>query len=191
MEETLFDRIIDDHINVARATNELAAQTIMAAGQTLLDALTQGNTVFTCGNGGSAADAQHFAAELVGRFDAGKRRALPGIALTVDSSTMTSVSNDFGYENIFARQIEGLARPGDILVGITTSGRSRNVLAALEKAYGLGLIGIGLAGQDPSALSPYCKHVVSIPHEKTARIQEMHITVIHTWCQMVDEKFAS
>jgi D-sedoheptulose 7-phosphate isomerase len=188
--DELLQQIMDDHAELLGRVREQSAATITAAGRVILTALEQGNTVFVCGNGGSAADAQHFAAELVGLFDSRRRRALPGIALTVDASALTSISNDFGYEQVFARQLEGLARPGDVLIGITTSGRSKNVLAAMEKAYELGVVGVGLAGADPSALAPYCAEVVSIPHDKTARIQEMHIMVIHAWCKMVDEKFA-
>ena len=172
-------------------TRQACSDSIAAAGETLIHALGQGNAVFVCGNGGSAADAQHFAAELVGRFVSKTRRPLPACALTVDSSALTSISNDYGYDQVFARQIEALARPGDILVGISTSGRSGNVLAAMEKAYQLGVTCIGLAGTDGSAMAPYCAQVVAIPHTETARIQEMHITIIHAWCQMVDGQFGS
>jgi D-sedoheptulose 7-phosphate isomerase len=183
------EKIFTDHAALVQDTREQCAQSIVAAGDAIIRALAEGNTVFACGNGGSAADAQHFTAELVGRFVSKNRRPLPAVALTTDSSALTSIGNDFGYQQIFARQVEALARPGDILVGISTSGRSANVMAAFEKAHALGVTCIGLAGADGSAMAAYCSQVVAIPHPETARIQEMHITVIHAWCAMVDGVF--
>lgn len=185
------DSLFRTNAEVAERTRTECGATIAAAAATLIKALGEGATVFVCGNGGSAADAQHLAAELVGRFVSKNRRPLPAIALTVDTSALTSIGNDFGYQQIFARQLEALARPGDVLIGITTSGRSANVLAAMEKAYKLGVTGIGLCGSDGSALAPYCAQVVAIPHPETARVQEMHITTIHAWCQLVDAAFGA
>ncbi len=189
MSKSMIDEILEEHGDVLQKMN-IVAPVIRASGEAIIAALREGGTVFACGNGGSAADAQHFCAELVGLFASRKRRALPGLALTVDSSALTSISNDFGYEQVFARQLEGLARPGDVIVGISTSGRSGNVMAALEKGHELGVTGIGLCGEDPSAMAPYCSQVVSIPSRKTARIQEMHILAIHAWCQIIDAEFA-
>ena len=184
------DSIFRTHAELAERTRGECGPTIAAAAATLIGALREGATVFVCGNGGSAADAQHFAAELVGRFLSKTRRPLPAIALTVDTSALTSIGNDFGYQHIFSRQLEALARPGDVLVGLTTSGRSANVLAAMESAYKIGVTGIGLCGSDGSALAPYCTQVIAIPHAETARVQEMHIATIHAWCQLIDEAFA-
>ena len=189
MSKSMIDEILEEHGDVLQKMN-IVAPVIRASGEAIIAALREGGTVFACGNGGSAADAQHFCAELVGLFASRKRRALPGLALTVDSSALTSISNDFGYEQVFARQLEGLARPGDVIVGISTSGRSGNVMAALEKGHELGVTGIGLCGGDPSAMAPYCSQVVAIPSRKTARIQEMHILAIHAWCQIIDAEFA-
>ncbi|MBI1292998.1 SIS domain-containing protein [bacterium] len=166
-------------------------QPIVAAVEAMIAALEAGGTIFICGNGGSAADAQHFAAELTGRFFIKDRRALPGIALTTDTSALTAIANDYGYHQVFSRQIEALGRPGDVLVGISTSGRSANVLEAMDKAYALGMQCIGLVGNDGSAMAPYSRAVVTVPHRLTARVQEMHITVIHTWCQLIDQHFGS
>lgn len=188
-QKTFFERIYDEHADLLPQVLEQCGTEIDAAGQTIVETLQNGGTIFICGNGGSAGDSQHFAAELVGRFEDKKRGGLPAIALTVDSSALTSISNDFGYEQVFSRQIEALARPGDLLIGISTSGRSGNVLAAMEKAFAIGAQCIGLAGQDRSAMAPFSKHVVSIPSPKTARVQEMHIMVIHAWCGMVDGAF--
>lgn len=184
------DALIADHEALVQAVRAEIQPAILAAGQVLVQALGEGATVFACGNGGSAADAQHLCAELIGRFAAKNRRPLPAVALTVDASAMTSISNDFGYQHIFSRQIEGLGRAGDVLVGISTSGRSGNVLAALERAHALGMRCVGLAGADGSAMAPYCEAVVTIPHPQTARVQEMHLLVYHAWCAMVDAVFA-
>lgn len=190
MNEAL-EQVWADHGELLARTRESSLASIQASGDVIVRALREGNTIFVCGNGGSAADSQHFAAELVGRFEVKNRGALPGIALTVDSSALTAIANDFGYENVFARQLQGLARPGDVLVGITTSGRSGNVLRAMEAAQQLGVIGVGLCGEDGSALASFCEQVVAIPSRQTARIQEMHITVIHSWCAMADAAFGA
>lgn len=186
----ILSQIIEEHGETLARVREEAAPAILAAGEAIVNALREGNTIFVCGNGGSAADAQHFAAELTGLFQSRHRRALPGIALTVDSSALTSIANDFGYEQVFARQLEGLARPGDVLVGISTSGRSGNVIEAMNRAATLGVVCIGLCGADPSAMAPFGGPVVAIPARTTARVQEMHIMVIHSWCSMVDAAFA-
>ncbi|MCC6545579.1 SIS domain-containing protein [Candidatus Sumerlaeota bacterium] len=183
------ENLFESHADLVRVVKSTVLDSIEKSGGTLIQTLDNGGTIFIAGNGGSAADAQHFAAELVGRFFIKTRRALPGIALTVDTSALTAIGNDFGYEKLFARQLEGLARAGDAFVGITTGGRSPNVLAALEVAHKLGLSCIGLVGADGSAVAPYCGQVVSIPHAETARVQEMHITVIHGWCDMIDRHF--
>jgi len=181
--------IIASHLKLAQHVLDEELDSIVSAGNALVTGLRNGGTVFVCGNGGSAADAQHFAAELVGRFVIKTRRPLPAIALTTDSSALTAISNDHGYQSVFARQIEALGRPGDVLVGISTSGRSHNVLDAMDKAFAAGLTCIGLVGQDRSPMAAYGRNIVGIPHSETARVQEMHIMVIHTWCEMIDQEF--
>ena len=183
------EAVLANHLKLAQRVLDEELDSIVSAGNALVTALKSGGTVFVCGNGGSAADAQHFAAELVGRFVIKTRRPLPAVALTTDSSALTAISNDHGYQNVFARQIEALGRPGDVLVGISTSGRSHNVLEAMDKAFATGLTCVGLVGQDRSPMAAYGRNVVSIPHPETARVQEMHIMVIHIWCEMIDQEF--
>jgi phosphoheptose isomerase len=161
---------------------------IQELGEVLVACLRYGNRIFLCGNGGSAADAQHIAAEMVCRFET-NRRALPAIALTTDSSALTAISNDFGYEQVFARQVEALARPGDVLIGISTSGNSGNVIAAVEKADEMGVITIGLLGADGGKLLDRVAHALVVPSAVTARIQECHILIGHIWCGMIDAAF--
>lgn len=190
-ELTHVEKLLDSHAALLAHVKRDCAVQIADSARVLIRALDNGGTVFVCGNGGSAADSQHFAAELVGRFVIRDRRSLPAIALTVDTSALTAIANDYGYERVFARQIEGLARAGDVLVGITTSGRSPNIIAAMEQAGKLGVACIALVGSGASAVAPHCAAVVSIPHKETARIQEMHITVIHAWCELIDQHFGT
>ncbi|CAN5437649.1 D-sedoheptulose 7-phosphate isomerase [soil metagenome] len=190
MSDKIVSKLFEDHRALAEKmlTDEMQER-VTAAGNHLIKALQNGSTIFVAGNGGSAADAQHFAAELTGRFESKTRRPLPGISLTTDTSALTAMSNDFGFEMVFARQVEALGRPGDVLVGISTSGRSHNIMEAMDKAFALGLTCIGLVGQDGSAVAPYCAEVVAIPGASTARVQEMHIVTIHAWCAMIDAAF--
>jgi D-sedoheptulose 7-phosphate isomerase len=143
--------------------------------------LAGGGKIMLCGNGGSAADSQHIAAELVGRLQ-GERRALAAIALTTDSSALTAIANDYGYEQVFARQVEGLGRAGDTLVAISTSGQSPSVLAAVQAARALGIATIALAGKGGGALAPACDVALVVPSATTARIQEAHIVIGHALC---------
>jgi D-sedoheptulose 7-phosphate isomerase len=149
--------------------------------------LTQGNKILVMGNGGSAADAQHFAAELVGRFII-ERRALPAIALTTDSSILTAVGNDYGFDQVFSRQVAALAQPGDLVVGISTSGNSPNVLAALEVAAAAGVLTLGLVGRDGGRIAAASDHVLCIPSGYTPAIQEAHIAIIHILCDLIEKK---
>lgn len=151
----------------------------------ILNALVSGEKILICGNGGSAADAQHFAAELVGRFEK-ERRGFPSIALTTDTSALTAIGNDYGFERIFARQLEALATVGDILIGISTSGNSPNVIAAVMKAREIGCRTIGMTGAKGKKLASLCDVTVLVPTERTARIQEAHSAIIHIWCEMID-----
>lgn len=163
---------------------ELCAR-IAAAAVAIAHALRSGGKVLFCGNGGSAADAQHWAAELVGRFR-NDRRALAAIALTTDASALTAIGNDYGFEHIFARQVEGLGRPGDVLVAISTSGRSPNVLAALSAAKRLGLVTIGVTGASAATMAEHSDHLIAVPAGETARIQELHAGVGHALCALVE-----
>jgi D-sedoheptulose 7-phosphate isomerase len=149
-------------------------------------ALENGNKVLLYGNGGSAADSQHIAAEWVGRFQR-ERRPLPAIALTTDTSILTAVGNDYGYEQIFVRQVRALGRKGDISIGISTSGNSPNVLAATEAARELGMITVGLTGGDGGKLGAKVQYHLNVPHKSSARVQEIHIMVGHILCSLSDE----
>jgi len=175
--------------NVLRQTAYSLAPDIVTVAEHIINTLSNGGKLLTCGNGGSAADAQHFAAELVGRY----RRERPGwsaIALTVDPSVLTSLCNDYGFEQIFARQVQALGRQGDILVAISTSGRSKNVLAAAETASALGIRTVGLTGQGTSQLGEIVDHHLPIPSTNTAFIQQAHIAVIHIICELVEERLS-
>jgi D-sedoheptulose 7-phosphate isomerase len=164
---------------------------VARAGSILGDSLRSGGTILFCGNGGSAADAQHLAAELVGRLDAAHDRApLAAMALTTDSSVITSLANDFGYEEVFARQVDGLGRPGDVLVCISTSGRSENVLRAARAAKARGMSVVAMVGPDASALDDSADATLHLPGETSGQIQQGHITVGHAMC-LVAEAAAS
>ncbi len=173
------------HLEIVESVLESNVPGIERAGQLICSALRAGDKILLCGNGGSAADAQHIAAELVGRYE-DQRRAWPAIALTTDTSALTAVSNDYGYEQVFARQVEALAAAGDVLVAISTSGKSRNVIRAAEVARALGCKTIALTGKDGEPLVSLCDVAVSVPSERTARVQEVHIIIGHLWCEMVD-----
>jgi D-sedoheptulose 7-phosphate isomerase len=154
----------------------------------LSKSLKQGNKVLFCGNGGSAADSQHLAAELVVRLRSHiNRPALPAIALTVDSSIMTAGGNDIGFDNVFARGVEAYGRQGDVLVGISTSGNSENVLRAINQAKSQGVTTIGLLGAGGGKIASACDYSVIVPDDVTARIQESHILIGHIWCEMIEE----
>ncbi|BAF70554.1 D-sedoheptulose 7-phosphate isomerase [Nitratiruptor sp. SB155-2] len=153
-----------------------------------IEALKNQKKIMLCGNGGSAADAQHIAAELVGRFKK-ERRSLPAIALSVDTSALTAIGNDYGFELVFARQVEGLAQKGDVLIGISTSGESENVLRAMEEAKKRGCKTIGLLGKDGGRIKDLCDAAIVVPSSQTPRIQEMHIMIGHILCSLIDESF--
>ena len=173
-------------LHVALADGPVAAD-IERAGALLVHVVGGGGKVLAFGNGGSAADAQHFVAELVGRFER-TRRGWPAVALTVDTSVLTAVGNDFGFDAVFARQVEALGRPGDLAVGITTSGNSPNVVRGLEAAKARGLRTIALTGGDGGAAGRLAEVHVNVPETVTARVQEAHITVLHLWCALVDRE---
>jgi D-sedoheptulose 7-phosphate isomerase len=164
---------------------QLAPKVVEAAG-TIATALAAGHKVLVMGNGGSAADAQHLAAELVGRF-LRERRALPAIALTTDTSILTAVGNDYGFDQIFSRQVEALASPGDVVIGISTSGRSANVLAALKSAQTAGCLTIGLLGRDGGDIAGMVDLPLVVPASETPHVQEAHVTLIHILCNLVEQ----
>ena len=165
------------------------AQVVVTAAGAIASALRQGRAVFTFGNGGSAADAQHFAAELVGRYER-HRRAWPAIALTTDTSALTAVSNDYGFEHVFARQLEALGREGDIAMAISTSGASPNVLRGLEAAKERGLVTIALTGRGGEA-GKIATHHIAVQEERTSRVQEVHATVLHVICELVEKELSA
>lgn len=161
---------------------------ITAAVQALMTCVTSAGKVLACGNGGSAADAQHFSAEFVGRFER-ERPELCAIALTTDTSILTAVGNDYGFDHIFSRQVRALGAPGDVLIAISTSGNSPNVLAAIEAAHQREMVVIGLSGRGGGKMNQALKDTdihICVPHERTARIQEVHLLVLHCLCDAVD-----
>lgn len=161
---------------------------IKAACELTVAALKDGKKVLLAGNGGSAGDAQHIAAELTGRY-VKERISLPGIALTVDTSALTAIGNDYGYDRVFARQLEGLGQPGDLFIGISTSGNSESILQAFEIAKQKGLKTLGLSGRDGGKMNGACDLNIIIPSNVTARIQEMHILIGHIICKAIDNAF--
>ena len=186
-ENSLIKNSFDEHLHLIQEVSQTLNSQISDCAEILFDALKKGNKILICGNGGSAADAQHIAAEFVGRFET-ERAALPAIALTTDTSALTALSNDYGFEKIFARQVEALAREGDVLIAISTSGNSPNVVAAVMKARSNNCKVIGLTGTKGKKLAALCDACILIPAERTARIQEAHITIGHIWCEIIDER---
>jgi DnaA initiator-associating protein len=178
--------LIEASIETKRRSLSLT-DAIAESGQALIDAFANGRRVLTCGNGGSAADAQHMAAELVGRFET-ERAALPCIALTTDTSMLTAWANDYGYETVFARQVAAIGQPGDVLVGITTSGKSPSILRAMEEAGRRDMLRIALTGRDGGDLAHLAGvRAIVVPSDRTARIQEVHLTIIHIWAALIDD----
>ena len=179
---------IEESINTKHKLIDECSQNIYECGLLLANSLKSGNKILFCGNGGSAADAQHIAAELVIRYRSSvNRAALPAIALTVDPSIMTAGGNDIGYENIFARTVEAYSKPGDVLVAISTSGNSENVYRAIEQAKKSDMKVIGLLGNGGGKIAPMCDNCVIVPSKITARIQESHILTGHIWCEIIEE----
>lgn len=180
----------DDHVALVQAARASLLPAIGAAGRIVADSLAAGGTCLAFGNGGSAADASHFVAELVGQFD-GPRRALRASVLGSDAATLTSISNDLGFERIFARQVEALARPGDIVVAISTSGRSPNVVSAAQTARGLGCGVIGLSADGGGLLAAQCDVLLDVPSTNTQRIQEVHGLCLHLLVDDVQHRLGS
>lgn len=185
-ENSIATRSLDEHMSVFASLVADCSDSIEECGRLILETVSRGNKVLICGNGGSAADAQHIAAEFVGRYET-ERRALPAIALTTDTSALTALANDYSFERIFARQVEALAVEGDLLIAISTSGNSPNVIAAVMEARRKGCTVIGMTGAGGKKLASLCDACLLVPSQRTARIQEAHITVAHIWCEMVDD----
>ena len=177
-----------DSADVKYAAAEVLTRPVGDAAQILLNCITSGGKVLACGNGGSAGDAQHFAAELVGRFER-ERPGLPAISLATDTSILTAVGNDYGYQQVFSKQVQALGQPGDVLLAISTSGNSGNVIAAIEAAHEKDMAVIALTGKGGgrigAMLSDRDMHIC-VPHDRTARIQEVHLLVIHCLCDAID-----
>jgi len=184
---TLLAYSLEEHLKIIQTLLDTRLDEIERAGEMICRTLSGGRKVLLCGNGGSAADAQHIAAELVGRYEE-HRRAWPAIALTTDTSALTALSNDYGYDEVFARQLEALGSEGDILIAISTSGKSANVIKAAERARALGCKVIALTGASAEPLRSLCDLAVVVPSERTSRVQEAHITIGHLWCEMVEAK---
>ncbi len=161
------------------------APTLDSACRRMAQSLADGGKILVCGNGGSAADAQHMTGELLGRFLM-ERPSLPAVALSVDTSTLTAVGNDYGFDDVFARQVNGLGRPGDVLVAFSTSGNSANVVKAIEAAREARMAVIGLTGKGGGRMASMCDYLFDVPHSHTPLIQEMHEAVMHLMCQLID-----
>ena len=181
---SLFLRNLDEHLQLMNILGSLDPQ-VQSAGRRLAGVLSAGGKLMFCGNGGSAADCQHLASELTGRFIK-DRRPLAGLALTVDSSALTCIGNDYSFDDVFTRQVQGLGRAGDGLVAISTSGNSGNVLKAVEAAKAMGIYTLGLLGRDGGKLGALCDDSVVVPHAITARIQEAHLLIGHTLCGLIE-----
>lgn len=181
----LLKTLIKEHVGAFKLIEKM--KHIEKSANALVKALQGGNRILICGNGGSAADSQHFAAELIGRFEK-ERESLPAIALTTDTSILTAVGNDYGYDFVFERQVKGLGRRGDVLVGLSTSGNSPSVIRAVEAAKSRRMISIGMLGRDGGKLRDVVDIPIVVPHNVTARIQEVHIFILHFWAAVIERR---
>lgn len=178
-------KCISEHLLVIQGVKENLVPEIERLGEICKEALSKGRKIFFMGNGGSAADSQHLAAELVGRFKK-ERHGLPAVALTTDTSILTAVGNDYGFEEIFFRQVQALVSKGDVVVGISTSGNSPNVVKAVEWARKKGAVTVGLTGRTGGRLNEVCHLCIKVPSDDAARIQEAHILIGHILCQLIE-----
>lgn len=176
---------INQHIKVFQTLLSQQTKIIEDCANIIIETVSKGNKILICGNGGSAADAQHIAAEFVGRFE-DERKALPAIALTTDTSALTAVANDYGFEMVFSRQVEALAKENDLLIAISTSGNSPNVNSAIMKARQQGCKILGMTGSNGKKLASLCDACIMVQEKRTARIQEAHISIAHIWCELID-----
>ena len=183
-QESVFGSAIAEHLDVIRGVQE-QQDLLERIARVMADALFRGNQILWCGNGGSAADSQHLAAELVGRFRR-ERQGLPSVALTTDTSILTAVANDYGYEAVFSRQVEAIGRPGDVLVGISTSGNSHNVMLAIETANLRGITTVAFTGEGGGRIGALADHLFAVGSRNTARIQEAHILAGHMLCDWLE-----
>lgn len=187
----IYNKIIEDvfneHLNTIKESHVQISKKIEEASNLIKKSLKTGGTIYWCGNGGSAADSQHIAAEFVGRFKK-DRKPLKSLALTTDTSVLTCVANDYSYEEIFSRQIKAFGKKGDVLVAITTSGKSKNIINALIQAKKMKIKTIGLLGKDGGKCKDYCDISIIVPSKVTARIQETHILIEHLLCELVEYK---
>lgn len=186
----LIESALLEHINVIENVLDRETPNINSCAELIFESLKKGNKILICGNGGSAADAQHIAAEFVGRFET-ERKALPAIALTTDTSALTALANDYNFEKVFSRQIEALGKKGDLLIAISTSGNSQNVISAVMTARNIGCKILGMTGEKGKKLASLSDDCILVPSQRTARIQETHITIAHIWCEIIDKKFSS
>jgi D-sedoheptulose 7-phosphate isomerase len=186
----VLEEYLETHLQMIHHVREKLMPQIVVCADQMITALRSGHKILIMGNGGSAADAQHFAAELVGRFRR-ERQGLAAVALSTDSSILTAIGNDYGFDEIFSRQIEALATPGDIVFGISTSGHSKNITTAIQKAEAIGCQSIGLIGKDGGELAAAASTSLIIPGEETSCIQEAHIMIIHMLCELIEASFAS
>lgn len=184
----IIEQRFEEHLRLVQKVrnNKKLMKQIALAAVMMKVALVAGHKIMFCGNGGSAADAQHWAAEIVGRFQK-ERRGMPAIALTVDTSVLTAIANDYGYESVFARQVEALGNAGDVLVALSTSGSSPNVVAAVEEARKSGIKTIGMTAQGGGKMAEICDVCLVIPDKTTARAQEIHSLIGHILCEIVEE----
>ena len=182
---SIFLKNLKEHISLMSGMHGLDKEVLQVGGLAAQTLQTGGKILF-CGNGGSASDSQHLAAELTGRFIK-DRKPLGAIALTTDTSALTSIANDYAFEEVFARQVTALGRSGDLLVGISTSGNSKNIIRAVEEARALGMPTVGLLGRDGGQLRALCDYAIVVPSEVTARIQEAHILIGHTLCGLIEQ----
>lgn len=188
--DSLIRRSIEEHLEVTKKLlDESSIRQIQEIATIIIQAFENDSKVLICGNGGSAADAQHLAAEWLNRFEK-ERRPLPAIALTTDSSVLTSVANDYQYNEIFSKQVKALGQDGDVLIGITTSGQSENVLLALQEAKSQRMVSIAFCGENSELIAPFSDYLVCVPSKRTARIQETHILIFHILCELVDQHFS-
>ncbi len=185
----VIEKEFQGHLETINKVIETMASPLEEASKLAVETLKNGNKILFFGNGGSAADAQHIAAELTGRYKT-ERRGLPGIALTTDTSALTAIGNDYGYDRVFDRQVESLAQEGDLLLGISTSGNSANVINAFKVGKDIGCKIIGFSGRDGGAMNDYCDINLVVPSNDTPRIQEMHILFGHTICQLIDNELS-
>lgn len=188
MHQEVISQFYADHIETVKKSLTVNVAPISDTAELIIRSLQDGHKLLICGNGGSAADAQHIAAEFTGRYKR-ERRSLPAIALTVDTSAMTAIGNDYSFDMIFSRQLEGLGNSGDILLVISTSGNSENCIQAVHQAKKMGIKTIGLLGKDGGKLAPLLDIGIVIPSNDTPRIQECHMLAYHAICEIVDEAF--